>query len=87
MPLLSFKKREGNHTAANQGTKTPGPTKRESNLNNNAISDSTSEHREEDWPTDDSFIIEPNFQTLFRTTYLRNIRAKRLLEQLTTSMD
>ena len=40
------------HTKAQ---KTPGPTKRESNLNNNAISNST------DWPTDDSFIIEPDF--------------------------
>ena len=46
------------HTKAQQ---TPGPTKRESNLNNNAISDSTSDPREEDWPTDDSFIIEPDF--------------------------
>ena len=30
-------------------------------MNNNAISDSTSGPREEDWPADDSFIIEPDF--------------------------
>ena len=61
MAFLSFKKGEGNHVAAHQGTNAPGPTKRESNSNNNAISDSTSDPREEDWPTDYSFIIEPDF--------------------------
>ena len=46
------------HTKAQ---KAPGPTTRESNLNNNTISDSTSDPREEDWPTDDSFIIKSDF--------------------------
>ena len=44
------------HTKAQEA---PGPTTRESNLN--AISDSTSDPREEDRPTDDSFLIRPDF--------------------------
>ena len=43
-----------------EAQKVPEPTAREANLNSNAISDSTSDPREEDWLTDDTFVIEPN---------------------------
>ena len=39
--------------------KTPEPVACETNLS--AISDLSSDPREEDWPTDDSFIMEPDF--------------------------
>ena len=39
--------------------KTPEPVACETNLS--AISDLTSDPREKDWPTDDSFIMEPDF--------------------------
>ena len=39
--------------------KKPEPTACETNLS--AISDLTSDPREEDWPTDDSFVMEPDF--------------------------
>ena len=39
--------------------KTPEPTACETNLS--AISDLTSDPREEEWPTDDSFVMEPDF--------------------------
>ena len=39
--------------------KTPEPVACETNLS--AISDLTSDPREEDWPTDDSFVMEPDF--------------------------
>ena len=42
-----------------EASKTPDPTGCETNLS--AISDLTSDPREEDWPTDDSFVMEPDF--------------------------
>ena len=42
-----------------EASKTPDPTGCEINLS--AISDLTSDPREEDWPTDDSFVMEPDF--------------------------
>ena len=42
-----------------EASKTPDPTGCETNLS--AISDITSDPREEDWPTDDSFVMEPDF--------------------------
>ena len=42
-----------------EASKTPDPTGCETNLS--AISDLTSDPREEDWPTDDSFLMEPDF--------------------------
>ena len=41
--------------------KTPEPTAFEGNVNFSTISDLTSDPREEDWPTDDSFVMEPEF--------------------------
>ena len=65
--------------------KASGPTTRESNLNDNAISDSTSDPREEDWPIDDSFIIEPNFSDPMSDNLSEEYQTRRLLEQLTIS--
>ena len=41
--------------------KTPEPTACEANVSFSAKSDLTSDPREEDWPTDDSFVMEPDF--------------------------
>ena len=57
--LQSFERGEGDCPATRQSTKKPEPTACETNLS--AISDLTSDTREEDWPTDDSFVMEPNF--------------------------
>ena len=58
----SFRSKGGRVTTPQhaEAQKVPEPTAREANLNCNAISDSTSDPREEDWLTDDSFVIEPN---------------------------
>ena len=42
-----------------EASKTPDPTGCETNLS--AISDLTSDPSEEDWPTDDSYVMEPDF--------------------------
>ena len=44
-----------------QVPKTPEPTACEANASFSAISDLTSDPKEVDWPTDESFVIEPDF--------------------------
>ena len=57
-------------------SKTPDPTGCETNLS--AISDLTSDPKEEDWPTDDSFIMEPDFSDPMSDDASENIKPSRL---------
>ena len=66
--------------------KTPEPVACETNLS--AISDLTSDPREEDWPTDDSFVMEPDFSDpMSDNAYQKNTRPNRSPGRQTISGD